>query len=192
MKKKNIMQLSEKECIEKLEEYLKNNCDSSDKVEKIIEHTKRVLKICKKIVKYYDDEVCKEKKKLIFRSAIFHDIAKIEFGEDHNKKVNEILKKIFVEDEDLEKICNIIKYHKGEFVPQDDIISAAVLRVADKIDKINKNKMDKFVDKYSSSIKKIRKSFEKIDVDYEKFKEACDMVKIETVIKKYIPFNIRL
>ena len=176
------MRLDEEKCIKILEEYLKKNCKSLYEVEKIIEHTKRVLEICKKIVKYYDDEFDEKKKKLIFISAIFHDIGKIEYGKKHNKKAKKIFKEIFEKDEDLKKIFHIIEYHKGKFNPEKSniIVPAAILRIADNIDKINKNKIDEFVDKYPSSMREIKKCLKK--EDYERFKEVCDIVKIEIIV----------
>lgn len=94
---------------------------------------------------------------------------------------------MFKEDEHYDKVCRIIACHKKEFIPEKDIlIPAAILRIADKIDKINKDKIGDFVDKYSSSMEKIKESFIKNGKDFEKFKEACDIVKIETIIDKKI------
>ena len=173
---KSIMELSENECEKELTEYLEK------KVKKTVAHSKRVLEICKKIVTYYDDDLEEEMKKLLYISAMFHDISKFDDNKKrHHKEAKKVLKSMFQKGKQLKKVCRIIACHKGKFNPKDDIlIPAAILRIADKIDKINKDKIDDFVDKYSSSMEKIKESFIKNGKDFEKFKEACDKVKIET------------
>lgn len=173
------MELSEDECEKELTKHLKNN--SKSKIEKTVAHSKRVLEICKKIVTYYDDDLEEEMKKLLYISAMFHDIAKFDDNKRHHEEAENVLKSMFQNDKQLEKVCRIIACHKGKFNPKDNIlIPAAILRISDKIDKINKDKIDDFVDKYSSSMEKIKESFIKNGKDFEKFKEACDKVKIET------------
>lgn len=182
---KKIVELSEDECEKELTKHLKNN--SKSKVKQTVAHSKRVLEICKKIVTYYDDDLEEEMKKLLYISAMFHDIAKFDDNKRHHKKAKNVLNIMFKEDEHYDKVCRIIACHKKEFIPEKDIlIPAAILRIADKIDKINKDKIGDFVDKYSSSMEKIKESFIKNGKDFEKFKEACDIVKIETIIDKKI------
>ena len=181
------MELSENECEKELTKHLKNN--SKSKYKETVVHSKRVLEICKKIVTYYDAELEEEMKKLLYISAMFHDIAKFDDNKPHHKEAKNVLKSMFKEDEHYDKVCRIIACHKKEFTPKKDIlIPAAILRIADKIDKINKDKIDDFVDKYSSSMRKIKKCFRvnpKVKIkDFERFKEACDIVKIETIIDK--------
>ena len=171
----SIISIKKEKCFKILEKYLEETCKNKKKIKELIKHTERVLKICKKI---------------IYRSAIFHDIGKFKYGEEHNKKAKEVLDKILKEKGeskygDLEKIYLIIKYHRNEFEPDEDIaIPSAILRIADKIDKINKNKFDEFVDTYTSSMRKIKKNFKENNInDYEKLREACEIVKIQTIIK---------
>ncbi|EHL13116.1 hypothetical protein HMPREF9629_00416 [Peptoanaerobacter stomatis] len=185
----SIISIKKEKCFKILEKYLEETCKNKKKIKELIKHTERVLKICKKIINCFDIND-KYTKKIIYRSAIFHDIGKFKYGEEHNKKAKEVLDKILKEKEeskygDLEKIYLIIKYHRNEFEPDEDIaIPSAILRIADKIDKINKNKFDEFVDTYTSSMRKIKKNFKENNInDYEKLREACEIVKIQTIIK---------
>lgn len=116
------MELSENECEKELTEYLEK------KVKKTVAHSKRVLEICKKIVTYYDAELEEEMKKLLYISAMFHDIAKFDDNKPHHKEAKNVLKIMFKEDEHYDKVCRIIACHKKEFTPEKDIlIPAAIL-----------------------------------------------------------------
>ena len=121
-----------------------------------------MYKICKKIINCFDIND-KYTKKIIYRSVIFHDIGKFKYGEEHNKKAKEVLDKILKEKEeskygDLEKIYLIIKYHRNEFEPDEDIaIPSAILRIADKIDKINLMNLWILIHQVWEKLKKILK-----------------------------------
>ena len=188
----SIMSTSEEDCITKLKRHLKDNNVEKKKRKKLVEHTERVVEISSKIVDVLG--VDKYTKEIICRSAIFHDIAKFEDNEEHNKRAKKVLKRIFMEDEDLKKIFKIIEYHKGDFKPNRDIvIPSAVLRIADKLDKINKNKIVEFDNAYKSSMKKIKKTFKKYKIkDYKGFKNTCKIVKkqIKCNVKKEI-YNMK-
>ena len=86
----------------------------------------------------------------------------------------------------MNKIGDIIACHRGCFSPREDIaVPAAVLRIADKLDKINKNKLDDFVITYTKSMRLIEESFKCSDnKDYEKLRETCEIVKIQLIAQK--------
>ena len=180
----SIMSTSEKDCITKLKRHLKDNNVEKKKRKKLVEHTERVVEISSKIVDVLG--VDKYTKEIISKSAIFHDIAKFDDNEKHNKRANEILKGLFEEDNELNKIGDIIACHRGCFSPREDIaVPAAVLRIADKLDKINKNKLDDFVITYTKSMRLIEESFKCSDnKDYEKLRETCEIVKIQLIAQK--------
>lgn len=180
----SIMSTSEKDCITKLKRHLKDNNVEKKKRKKLVEHTERVVEISSKIVDILG--VDKYTKEIISKSAIFHDIAKFDDNEKHNKRAKEILKGLFEEDNELKKIGDIIACHRGRFNPREDIaIPAAVLRIADKLDKINKNKLDKFVTTYTKSMKLIEESFKCSDnKTCEKLREACEIVKFQLIAQK--------
>lgn len=89
-----------------------------------------------------------------------------------------MLKKYFKNNEELEIICKIIRSHKGEFCPDKDLaMASAILRMADKIDKINKGKYADFQEKYEKSMKKIKRHFKYNDIKgRNKLEKACEKV----------------
>ena len=185
---KNIISFKKDECMEILEDYLEDCViDIITNTKRcaldIMTHTERVVKICKKIIKHLD--IDKHTKKIIYRAAIFHDITKlIEDSElkNHNELVGELLDDYFESDKDLEMITSIIKYHKGEFEPDEDVaVAAAILRMADKIDKFNK-KDKKAEKKYKDNLEVIKEYFEKNGIEgFEEFEKSCDKVKEEII-----------
>lgn len=200
----NIVSLKKVECMEILEDYLEECVfDKVTHIKKyafdkvthtkrcafdIITHTKRVVKICKKIIKSLNLSIDEHTRKIIYRAAIFHDIAKLTEDSElknHNELVEEPLDIYFESDDDLEMITSIIKYHKGEFEPVEDFaIAAAVLRMADKIDRFNKGKEDAN-EKYEKNLKKIEKYFKNHKLkNFEEIKRACDEVKDDIVEDK--------
>lgn len=155
-----IMSLDQKHSIKILKKYLKKEGCTDKQSKKLIQHSKRVLKTCKYMLKQLNIDDYS----LIYKSAIFHDIAKMKYKKDHNKKAQMVLKSLFYTDEDLNKICEIIKYHKGRFNPPKNIlICSSILRIADKIDKIYKYKFCQFYQHYRSNMKKIKKMTSKED-----------------------------
>ncbi len=200
MGKMKISECEIEECKKILKDELKKDISSIIKKleknkKKIIKHSKRAKKICDEIYEELDESI-KEKidKDLLSKAAIFHDIAKIEDDDTHNKLAKSRLKKHFKKsDEDFKKVCSIIKAHKGEFEPDENIaLEAAILRMADKIDKWNKinfkqkksrKDLEKCKKKYKENLEEIKERFkaiyneEKGKKEFEKLKEACDRVK---------------
>lgn len=113
---------------------------------------------------------------LLHKAVIFHDIAKFRFGgRKHHEKAEKILKGIFSWTEALYQCVDVIKAHKGEFAPAPAVAAeAAILRMADKIDKISQGKMEKFMDKYFDNMNKIELFFEERDSTiFDVFRERC-------------------
>ena len=173
MKKQKISSIKCDEAYKILNEHL-----YSDE-EKVIEHTKRVVDICLQIANKLEVLGYHLDRDLLELSAIFHDIAKIENNEEHHKIAKRILKNHFYKDSELEKICSIIKAHKGQFEPLEKVgLEAAVLRISDKIDKINKGDLNKFWKSYRESLKKIKKNFKKSQYSFMCVKETFDVVAV--------------
>lgn len=76
----------------------KEGCNDKQS-KKLIQHSKRVLKTCKYMLKQLN--IDDYNKQLIYKSAIFHDIAKMKYKKDHNKKAQMVLKSLFYADEDV-------------------------------------------------------------------------------------------
>ena len=167
MKKQKISSIKCDEAYKILNEHL-----YSDE-EKVIEHTKRVVDICLQIANKLEVLGYHLDRDLLELSAIFHDIAKIENNEEHHKIAKRILKNHFYKDSELEKICSIIKAHKGKFEPLEKVgLEAAVL------DKINKGDLNKFWKSYRESLKKIKKNFKKSQYSFMCVKETFDVVAV--------------
>lgn len=150
---------------------------------KLTEHSTQVADISMSIIAKIDMNIKEDEKKLVYKAAILHDIAKFDDEDKHNKKAKEVLYEFCKEDEDFEQLCSIIKYHKGKFKPDKGIaVIAAILRMADKIDKFNKNK-NNAEEKYGKSLKKIKKYFKDngLKEEFKKIKKACKKVKKEIV-----------
>ncbi|NCC15605.1 MAG: HD domain-containing protein [Clostridia bacterium] len=112
-----------------------------EEVNKIIGHTHRVLKICEAFavnLKLEGTEL-----ELLKAAAILHDIAKLdEKNGEHNRLVEEAMMDMGIvqfADGKEDKVYEIIEAHKGGFNPSSDIaLEAAILRMADKLDKFVK------------------------------------------------------
>lgn len=147
---------------------------------KLTEHSTRVADISMNIISIINI-INEDEKELVYKAAILHDIAKFDDKNNHNKKAKKVLSKFCGKDEDFENLCLIIKNHKGKFKPDKDIaIMAAILRLADKIDKFNKDEGNA-EEKFGKSLKKIKKYFKKngLKKEFKKIKKACKKVKNE-------------
>lgn len=182
MTKRAISSIKCDEAYKILNEYL----DSDE--EEVREHTKRVVDICLQIVNKLEALGYHPNRDLLERSAIFHDIAKMKNDEKHHKIAKKVLKKHFYEDDELKKICSIIKAHKGKFEPLEKVeLEAAVLRISDKIDKINKGDLNKFWKSYRKSLEKIKKNFKRRQYSFKRVKKSFDIVAVH-VFHTYICF----
>jgi HD superfamily phosphodiesterase len=120
------------------------------------EHTQRVISICEEFIKQLETQgVTGIKIDLLRDAATLHDIAKYnadgkkyddhnDNGDKHNAEAVRVLSsKYHDEIKDLNDICAIIRVHSGDFDPDKRIgIEAAILRIADKLDRFNEYKRD--------------------------------------------------
>lgn len=189
MKKREIRSIDYDEAYEILNEYLDSCKVHKKEKKKITKHTRRVVDICHQITNELESLGYHPDQELLDLSAIFHDIAKMENDEEHHKITKEVLENYFSEDDDLEEVCSIIKAHKGKFKPMGSVnLEAAVLRISDKIDKINKGDLNKFWKSYRESLKEIKKNFKKTgQYRFKSVKTAFDKVAV-CVFRKRICF----
>lgn len=109
-------------------------------------------------------------------AAWLHDIARYEAKKEHNipEKVEEVLKKCDGYDKlshRLQDILEIVSAHKGEFEPKKNILECAVLRVCEKLDKINENETShkKAQEKYEESLEEVKDCFDKMYCELDAF-----------------------
>ena len=166
-------------------------------------HAERVLGICQEIMGLLPQRVqnCVDAEKLN-AAAILHDIAKFDNDDEHHKLALKIIQKEYewleaetkivpFEKRDLLQIGNIIRYHKGKKYEPDTLVEleTAILRMADKIDKLDRVKNAKDSKKrqaetsYKDSLNKIKAS---LDGDYYSIVEtaieaACRKVRFGTM-----------
>lgn len=148
MKKRDIAMVEIEDC----EKLLKKVLQEEEEEEGIIGHSNRVKEIASQIVATMPcgNDI---NKGLLKKAAILHDIAKFTDRKKHHKKAAKILKKYFKDNAALKCVCSMIRAHKKKFKPLDEIkFEAAILRMADKIDRIWQGKTDT---KYGCSMKKI-------------------------------------
>ena len=162
---------------------------SQEGKKKITKHTRRVVDICHQITNELESLGYHPDQELLDLFAIFHDIAKMKNDEKHHKITKKVLKKHFYEDDELKKVCSIIKAHKAKFEPLEKVeLEAAVLRISDKIDKINKGDLNKFWKSYRESLKEKKKNFKKSgQYRFKSVKTAFDKVAV-CVFRKRICF----
>lgn len=157
-----------------------DECPEGKKGKKLTRHTGRVIQIVSEIVcelKCCTNVILHEK--MLYQSALFHDIAKFHFGKKrHHKKAKKMLSWYFSLNKGLNKRCSVIKAHKGKFAPfRKRALEAGILRMADKIDKINQGKRADFVDAYRKSMNKIEKFFRKEGLAlFDAFQQSCEVV----------------
>lgn len=144
-----------------LKKHLKNmGVKKSDRKE-IIKHSKRVRRICVRMV---EDLGVTCDMPLLEASAMLHDIAK--YGDDgekqgkHHKKAKKIIEKYAgkrIDGIKVKDIGHVAKQHKGKFKPKRCVNESIVLRLADKKDRFNKYPND-----YKGNVKSLNKSIGKI------------------------------
>lgn len=143
------------------------------------EHSQRVCKICKMIAEGLKDKGVKLNRKMLYKAAYLHDIGKTECSGDAHPFMSVVrLYTLFECDKHKKyarKLCSVIVSHKGYFTPYSSVVmEAAILRMADKIDKYNNTSFPKVKEAYRKSLKKIGKYFKKNSLDYySEFAEVC-------------------
>lgn len=138
-----------------------------------VRHAKRVRDLCEVIIEQLPEEWKQGiDKQLLIDAALLHDVGKEQekiTGQAHNEIVPQVLRALDVEDE---KLFEVIRVHKGSFVPRCAEREAAILRIADKIDKLNKvgeklekksKKPDKMIEKFKDAVEKYQKALGKVE-----------------------------
>ncbi|SHJ05333.1 HD domain-containing protein [Anaerovibrio lipolyticus DSM 3074] len=133
---------------------------------KRIKHSERVVKLCEDYAKKLN--IKGTDRAVLIKAAWLHDVGRIIDKEKHNevKIIKNVFKIYKYDDSDKEDIIELISNHKGKFCPARLKLRSAILRICDKIDKLNvemKNCEDNLseIDKELEG-KKSRKDFEKI------------------------------
>lgn len=178
---------------EAVEEFV---CDS-----KITDHSRRVYNLCCEIIHNLNlndtISLSQESEELVYKAAYLHDIGKkIDGSNTHNKTSEELIDflcgHINNNTEYLIKLKSIVKAHRGKFNPDHNVsIEAAIMRMADKIDKFHRcdshKAFKKANDTYCENCQKIKEYFmtnisKRID-DFDDFKKACANVWLYRSVK---------
>ena len=138
------------------------------------EHSMRVYKICRNIVHRLEEGEIEPQFGQLYTAAYLHDIGKKDItGDAHPFASVVLMHKLF--DCDSEKdnrkfahqIGSIIVSHKGYFCPHSSIaIEAAILRIADKIDRYYTRSPEKAKESYIKHLKIVKDYF--ATKDFEK------------------------
>ena len=159
-------------------------------------HMRRVSEHCAFFAELLEtDESIKLDRDILIKAALVHDIAKKEYGEDlHREKryVRKVLRKTcrnVLRDEEIERISRIVHWHAGKkFCPKRDAFECALLRMADKVDKYEKER-DKLLKKQKKYIKSVKAIAEEMENDELKRKKAVKKLR-KDMPKKVCPAQI--
>lgn len=159
-----------------------------------VRHAKRVRDLCEAIIEQLPEEWKQGiNVQLLMDAALLHDAGKEQekiTGQAHNEIAPQVLRKFGIEDAEL---FEMIRVHKGPFVPRCAEREAAILRIADKIDKLNKveeklekksKKPDKMIEKFKDAVEKYQKALGKVEgyfgedgkAEAETIAHACNIV----------------
>lgn len=132
----------------------------------IIRHSARVADLCLQLAGRFRGEIIN--RRLLWDAAWLHDVAriKIPWDDEHHKpkKVRAKIKR-YVRASYMDDLTKIIKRHRKKFDPEEYKLESAILRVCDKLDKLNKALEKKTAvkadEKRIEAIESCIKSFEK-------------------------------
>lgn len=156
-------------------------------VQNLREHTERVVALCEEFAEMYPDAVDRD---LLLDAAWLHDIAKYRVDNKHNnpQKVLAQLEKYALGDDivDIGTVANIIEMHKGTFKPQEKKLESAVLRLCDKLDRLEKGK-DDAEEKCEATLDKAKEKLKKSKYKKLKqfYKSKLQMEKAQRSSRKY-------
>lgn len=156
-----------------------------DKCIEVKEHSENVCKICKDIALELKTGGIEVDKKLLKKAAYLHDIGKADYdGGAHPYMSLVYMYNTFdcserKKEEYAWKLGQIIIAHKGIFCPPVCVAKeAAILRMADKIDKYSKPQysLKEAEESCKKSLKKIKEYFRENDWadEFERIKVACE------------------
>lgn len=136
--------------------------------EDIIRHSERVVLLCRKMAEWFKQNGEEVNLKLLLDAAWLHDVAKEKCKkekrkDDHNKpdEVMVVIKNCPLDsDIDIKKVTEVIWQHRGKFDAEKRKSVSAILRMSDKLDKLNKAmlKKTKGAEEKKEEIKKALKS----------------------------------
>lgn len=183
MKDISIKAASPKEVFERAFESKIFTCEHSK--DKVKTHSKNVCRMCKDIAVQLKTGGIEVDKKLLKKAAYLHDIGKANYDEDAHPYMSLVyMYNIFdcsggKKEEYAWKLGQIIIAHKGIFCPPVCVAKeAAILRMADKIDKYSKPQysLKEAEESCKKSLKKIKEYFRENDWadEFEKIKVACE------------------
>lgn len=152
---------------------------------KVKTHSENVCKICEDITSQLKTSEIKVRKGLLKKAAYLHDIGKANCRGDVHPfmSVVNMYNHFNCSGKDnkkyAQKLSHIIIAHKGFFCPPKCVaIEAAILRMADKIDKYNKSNcsLEAAEKSYKKSLGKIEIYFcnNGLDDEFEQIKVACE------------------
>ena len=153
-------------------------------VEEKIQHSERVLRVCDEIAdllrQLADVDLNRE---LLRKAAILHDIAKFDNKGLHHKLAADVIcehQLSSIPENEGERIGKIIRAHKGDtFKPGgwENALLAAILRMADKIDKAvqkgDQETVDENLDIIHQYFKEKKKERRPLPVTFKVFQRAC-------------------
>lgn len=171
-------------------EAILRDCVGRGKTEfKRVRHARRVVLLCEELAGCF--EAGRINLHLLTEAAWLHDVAEDYNDDEHHQP--EVIKAVIDGcelDADLEDVTAIISAHKGKvFMPPKYELESAILRVCDKIDKVNKaqeknsekkigKKTQKAKEKCGKNLKKIKDSCLLADGDFQVIQQFCaDKVK---------------
>ncbi len=164
-----------------------NRSHAMKRLKKKAQHSKRVRRFSEQIVDQLEEKGMWLDSDLLNKAALLHDIAKFDDEKKHNRKAKKAIAKEYkkytqkdMDKQELKELGAVIKAHKGTFDPPKSVaLEAAVLRMADKIDKTARaeKKAKKAYKKHLHDIKKSHLLGGK--KNFKRFKKACKKVRKE-------------
>lgn len=160
--------IEKKDWMDKWIHYVGEKESDKEERQRQINHARRVCNICERIVGCLDDEWRWEIDiELLYKAAILHDIGKWEEEErkkgrknnekkeKHNKLAAGVLESLNIRGDEL---FEIIRVHRKKFNPPLEVAAeAAILRMADKIDKLYKETGGR--KEFEENLKAVKKYF---------------------------------
>lgn len=137
---------------------------------KRMRHSQRVVSLCEELAGRF--EAGKVNSRLLTEAAWLHDVAEDYNNDEHHRP--EAVKAVIGGcelDGGLEDVTAIISAHRGKvFMPANYELESAILRMCDKIDKVNKAREKNSGEKIG---KKTRKAKEKCDKNLKRIWDSC-------------------
>lgn len=144
-----------------------------------LKHAKNVAALCEDVANSLESRLqdCVDRD-LLAAAAILHDIAKFDAAGDHEEAAIGIIRSECgkqspspIDPRDFAALGEIIRSHKGDFDPHPRVaLEAAVLRIADKLDKFSGGPGNEAEKSYEKTLKRIKDYFK---ASYKAVETAC-------------------